>query len=220
MIDLDDYEDRFRILKIDPTQKCFSIEREGNIPVPSYSFFGLANFKDEFVFLLTNKGSYRYSLAEDKWEELHKTPFDSLLSACSLGDKAYVLDHKSRTIKVLHNPDDPISSQEMHWQDIKVPGDVLIPHYDPAFAPLNSTEIVIAGGGDRTGKFVGDIVTFNTTTCEFKSEVANRDPFICNNNLSANVCKNTIIAIVNRGDNYEVLKYTKGDTSATIIGKV
>ena len=98
--------------------------------------------------------------------------------ACSLGDKVYVLCLESRAIKVLHNPDAPVSSQEMHWQDIEVPGDVPI-SLDSAFAPLNSTEIVIAGGTDENGTYVGDIVTFDTTTCEFKIEVACRDTFSC-----------------------------------------
>ena len=76
-------------------------------------------------------------------------PIDGYHSACSLGDKVYVLDLGSHAIKVLHNPGAPVSSQEMHWQDIKVPGDVPIPRYHPAFTPLNSTEIVIAGGKDK-----------------------------------------------------------------------
>ena len=48
-------------------------------------------------------------------------------SACSLGDKVYVLDLEKRAINVLHNPDAPVSSKEMHWQEIGVPGDVPIP---------------------------------------------------------------------------------------------
>ena len=130
---------------MDPTQKCFSIEREGDLPVPKYCNFGLANFKDEFVFLLTNERLRRYSLAEDKWEELPMMPKDEYYKACSLEDKVYLLSLTNRIIEVLHNPDAPVSSQEMHWQEIEVPGDVPIPLYDLAFAPLNSTEIVIAG---------------------------------------------------------------------------
>ena len=90
-----------------------------------------------------------------------------------------MLDPKSRAIKVLHNPDAPVSSQEMHWQDIKVPGDVPIPHYYPAFAPLNSTEIVIAGGWYENKKEIRHIVTFDTTTFEFKREVLKKLPFTC-----------------------------------------
>ena len=75
---------------MDPTQKCFSIEREGDLP-GSHKVYRLANFKDEFVFFFSTKGSNRYSLAEDKWEELPMIPIDLYSSACSLGDKVYVL---------------------------------------------------------------------------------------------------------------------------------
>ena len=160
-------KDRFRILKMDPTQRCFSIEREGDQPIRSQYYPSLANFKDKFVFRFSNKDSNRYSLAEDKWEKL-PTIGHLLLSACSLGDKVYVLSLISRIIKVLHNPDAPVSSQEMHWQEIEGLRDFLLPCYSPAFPPLNSTEIVIAGGWDKNGKTVGDIITFDTTTCEFK----------------------------------------------------
>ena len=204
---------------MDPTQRCFSIEREGDLPNAS-EVNCMANFKDEFVFLLSDKGSYRYYLTEDKWEELPRSQMETMISACSFGDKVYVLDIGVHAIKVLHNPDAPVSSQEMHWQDIQVPGDVPIPCYDPAFAPLNSTEIVIAGGLDEDYKTVENILTFDTITCEFKKEVVDRDPFFCLNNMSANVSDNTIIAIVDKGHYYQVLKYTKGDTSATIIGKI
>ena len=108
------------------TQRCFSIEREGDLPITMQFLYGLANFRDKFVFHFSTEGSYRYSLAEDKWEELPRIPIDGLLSACSLGDKVYVLCQESRAIKVLNNPDAPVSSQEMHWQDIEVPGDVSI----------------------------------------------------------------------------------------------
>ena len=138
------HESRFRIFKMDPTQKCFIIEREGNISVPSYSNYALANFKDEFVFLFTKEVYGRYSLAENKWEELPIIPKESR-SACSLGDKVYLLSLINRIIEVLHNPDAPVSSQEMNLQEIKVPGIVPLPYHNPVFAPLNSTEIVIAG---------------------------------------------------------------------------
>ena len=131
------------------------------------------------MFLFSNGGSYRYSLAEDKWEELPIIQNDLCCSACSLGDKVYVLDPESRAIKVLHNPDAPVSSQEMHWQEIEVPGDIPIPIYSFAFAQLNSTEIVIAGGLNKNFRPVGDIITFDTTTCEFKREVANKDAYTC-----------------------------------------
>ena len=101
-----------------------------------------------------------------------------------------------------------------------MPGDVPIPWDNPVFASLNSTEIVIAGGWDRNNKTVGNIVTFNTTTCEFKREVLTKDGFICNENWSVNVCENTIIAIVFKSGSYHALKYTKGDTGATILFKV
>ena len=72
-----------------PTQRCFSIEREGDLPIIGDYCLARANFKDKFVFLFTNIGPYRYSLAEDKWEELPGTYFS--FGACSLGDKVYVL---------------------------------------------------------------------------------------------------------------------------------
>ena len=75
------------------------------------------------------------------------------------------------------------------------PRDVPIPH-NSAFAPLNSTEIIIAWGMDYSLNVVEDILTFDTTTCEFKKEIVDRDPFWCHDNRSANVCENTIIAIV------------------------
>ena len=53
--------------------------------------FCLANFKDEFVFLINNEGSYRYSLANHRLEELPWIPMKYDPSACSLGDKVYVL---------------------------------------------------------------------------------------------------------------------------------
>ena len=160
-----------------------------------YTLRCLVNFKDKFVYLITANGPYRYSLAEDKWEELPWWSMDGFPSACSLGDKVYVLYHVSRTIQVLHNPGAPVFSQEMRWETIYAPKDVPIPGYSPAFAPLNSTEIVIAGGvsKDRT-TVVGNIVTFNATTCEFN--VASRDTFECQDNKSANVCEDIIVAIV------------------------
>ena len=135
----------------------------------------LANFKDEFVFLFSNVGSYRYSLAEDKWEEVPMMPCVQYPSACSLGDKVYVLCPKSGSIKVLHNTNAPVSSEEMHWREMYVP----ITRGVPAFAPLNLTEIFITG---CAGKEVENIVTFDTTTCEFKKEVVNRYFFECYNN--------------------------------------
>ena len=82
---------RIRILKIDPTQKCFSIEREGKPPTKSPQYPILANFKDEFVFIFSKKRSYRYSLAEDKWKEFPIIPNYVNRSACSHGDKIYLL---------------------------------------------------------------------------------------------------------------------------------
>ena len=168
------------------------------------------------MFLFSNEGSYRYSLAEDKWGNLPRIRLDGHFNACSLGDKVFVLTLGVRIIKVLHNHGAPVSSQEINWQEIEVPVDLPIPIYNPAFAPLNSTEIVIAGGSNSRAQLVGDIVTFDTNTCESKEEVVNKLPFICTLNESANVCENTIIAIVGKGYSYHVLKYTKGDTRATI----
>ena len=117
----------FRILKIDPTQKCLSIERYGQLPICCDIRHGLTNFRNKFVFLNLGRVYYRYSLTEHKWEELPRIPSENHLSACSLGDKVYVLDLEKRAINVLHNPDAPVSSKEMHWQEIGVPGDVPIP---------------------------------------------------------------------------------------------
>ena len=148
------------------------------------------------MFLFSKKDSYRYSLAEYKWEELPCKPIDDYSCACSLGDKVYLLSPSSRSIKLLHNPDTPVSSQEMHCQDIEVPGDVAIPFFRPTFAPLNSTKIMIAWGMEESWNEVGDIVTYDTTTCELKKEVSSRDSFSCSLNRSANVWENTIIAFV------------------------
>ena len=122
-----------------------------------------------------------------------------------------MFDPENRAIKVLHNPDAPVSSQRLHWQEIEVPGDVPIARYIPAFAPLNSTQIVIAGGSDENHNLINEIVTFDTITCDFKKEVDNRNPFLCLGNRSANFCENTIIALDSSGGSYHVLKYTKGD---------
>ena len=105
---------------MDPTQRCFSIETEGGVPPYGDNdnlYYALANFKDEFVFLFSNDNYYRYSLAKDKWEELPEIPIYRCTSACSLGDKVYVLGFRRRpsAINVLHIPDAPVSSQEMHW---------------------------------------------------------------------------------------------------------
>ena len=55
---------------------------------------------------------------------------------------------------------------------IEVPGDVLTPRQQLTFVPLNSTEIVILGGIYLDySNFLGDVITFNTSTCEFKREV-------------------------------------------------
>ena len=69
-------------------------------------------------------------------------------------------------------------------------------------------------------RMFGDIITFDTTTCELKKEAVNRNCFWSPFNRSANVCENTKIAIVYKDSSYHVLKYTKGDTSGTILGKV
>ena len=44
----------FRILKMDQTQKCFRVEREGGLPISEAHPPSLVNFKDEFVFLFSN----------------------------------------------------------------------------------------------------------------------------------------------------------------------
>ena len=178
---------------MDKTQRCFSIEREGNNPIywqnsclaPQNSC--LANFKDEFVFLFTTEGSYRCSLAKDKWEELPISRREGGFSACSLGDKVYVFTPADDAIEVLHNPDALVSSQEMHWQVIELPLDVQIPCSYFGFAPLNSTEIVIAGGMDRNRSKFKDIMTFDTTTCEFKREILDGNPLFYVTGYSANL---------------------------------
>ena len=132
---------------MDPTKRCFSIEREGDL-VKGYGKPSLASFKEEFVFLFARNGSKRYSLAEDKFEKLPMGPSPDYPVACTLGDKVYMLCEKSRFINVLHNPDAPVSSQEMHWQVIKVPGNILFPRHQIAWAPLNSTEIISLAGSE------------------------------------------------------------------------
>ena len=178
---------------MDREQRCLGIEREGDLPSKDIHSC-LVNFKDKFVILFGNSGSLRYSPAEDKWEDLPSISTENnadsacsfgknnASSACSLGDKFYVLFTESRIIKVLHNPDAPVSSQQMHWQKIEVPGDIPIPLFSPVFTPLNSTEIVITGGAGKGGSKVEDILIFDTTTCEFKKEVVNTDGFMCYSN--------------------------------------
>ena len=148
------------------------------------------------MFLFSNEGSHRYSLAEDKFEKLPRITTCDYPSACSLGYKVYVLDPESRAIKVLHNPDAPVSSQEMHWQEIEVPGNIPIAVNTPAFAPFNSTEIVIVGAYSSKGKMAGDMVTFNTSTCKFKKEVDGTVPFTSDDNMSTKVCVNSIVFLV------------------------
>ena len=135
---------------MDPTKKCISIETEGDLPIKSNFCSGLANVKDKFVILISNVGSHRYSLAEDKWEELPIIQQYRDLSACSLGDKVYVLDHAKRAIKVLHNPDAPVSSQKMHWQEIEVPRDIPIPRHYPH--SHHSTRLKLSSQGVRMKK--------------------------------------------------------------------
>ena len=65
--------------------------------------------------------------------------------------------------------------------------------YNFNFVPLNSTEIVIVGGGS-----VGHIVTFDTITCEFKKELIYRNELESFSNRSANVCENSIVALVEK----------------------
>ena len=202
---------------MDRLQRCFSIKREGELPIASKFRYGLANFKDEFVFLFSNEGSHRYFLAEDNWEKLPITPIDKHPRACALGNKVYSLSPRSCIIKVLHNPDAPVSSKEMHWQEIKLPEDV--PRYNSVLAQLNANEIAIAGGVKETGFHIKDIVTFDTKTCEFKKEAV-WNIFLCPDNRSANLCENTIIAIVYKDYSYGLIKYIKGNTSATILDEV
>ena len=54
-------KERFRFLKMDPTQRCFSIERRGDMPSSSNFHYCLANLRDKFVFLIREVSSYRYS---------------------------------------------------------------------------------------------------------------------------------------------------------------
>ena len=70
MFQINSLDDTFLILGVEPTQRCFSIEREGDLPIKLGWIYCLANFKDEFVFLFSKLGIFRYSLTEDKWEEL------------------------------------------------------------------------------------------------------------------------------------------------------
>ena len=69
---------------------------------------------------------------------------------------------------------------------IDVPQDVLTFRTQITFVPLNSTEIAILGGQDQTAKFLGDVITLNTITNEFKREVEEEGAFSFVTYCSAN----------------------------------
>ena len=113
----------YRILKMNRSERSFTIERSQRLPVSYGSEIHFqTNFKDQFAICLTRGRPCRYSFAQDKWEEL--PPFEGdkwHAKACSLGDKVYVLEpmYEERTIHVLHNPDASFSSQDPpHWQRV------------------------------------------------------------------------------------------------------
>ena len=54
---------------------------------------------------------------------------------------------------------------------IYVPAVVTSLYRDIAFVPLNSTEIGIFGGKNVHLRAFGDVIIFNTTTCNFKKEI-------------------------------------------------
>ena len=95
-------------------------------------------------------------------------------AAYSLQEKVYVfcdvMYKMENFINVLHKPGASLSSQDPpRWQVIDVPQDVMSYRRWVSFAPLNSTEIAILGGRDQD-EFFGDVITFNTSTYEFKIE--------------------------------------------------
>lgn len=189
----------FRILKIDPTQRrCFTVERRQRKISKLNEFFSLANFRDQFIFLIqAPKRPKRYSLTEDKWEDL-PVCFGSYggTHACSLGDKVYAFAYKTNCINVLHNPTAPISSQEEappHWQNFFVPLNL---QQETAFVPLNTTEIAILGGTSTSISQNaaalplrrGENIIFNTTTRRLKQMFEDKvalPPFRCLNNQAA-----------------------------------
>lgn len=111
------------------------------IPATKNDINCLANYKDKFVFLIQKKYCARFSLADEKCETFSSLYNGDIASACSLGDRVYVFGDGKMTsnlmISILHNPDAPTVSQEMHWQVIEIPQDVLSSRYHVAFVPLN-----------------------------------------------------------------------------------
>ena len=124
----------------------------------------------------------------------------SLDSACSLGDKVYLFacrEDSENSIYVLHNPSASIASQELHWQVIRVPEDAFIYRDLCIFVPLNSTEIAILGGRDENEEDLGGVITFNTTSNEFKKVMVDEaDSFCAVNNQSAKVYENSIFVML------------------------
>lgn len=107
-----------RILHIDLTQGCFTVEQKGRVDW-NQDAFSLANFKNRFVFLINGANSrgatkessvYRYSLARSEWEQIPKlVQARKNASACSLGDSVYVLcgylgSKLLNSIEILSNP--------------------------------------------------------------------------------------------------------------------
>ena len=147
----------YRILKINRSERSFTIERSQRHPIPCESpFLCLTNFKDQFAICIIFGCSFRYSFAQDKWEKL--PPFEGSkqnVKVCSLGDKVYVLEPLcgEGTIRVLHNPDASFSSQSPpHWQEVVGPQYAISARLKVAFVPLNSTEIAILGVFGSSGK--------------------------------------------------------------------
>ena len=96
------------------------------------------------------------------------------------------------------------------------------PNYETAFVPLNLTEIAILGGRSFRCNYLGDVITFNTTTCAFKTEIEDHQQSNAFRNFRGNqsikVCENTVIALIEQyGSAKRLMKYTKGDTSVTTL---
>lgn len=194
-----------------------------------YPGFCLANFKDQFIFLISNdvvifqkkvaqevQSVRRYSLAEGEWIEIQPSPWP-LTSACSLGDKVYAIGFENEKSKqrvgILHNPDASFPSlKPPRWEAIKI-SESVFGGCKIALVPLNSTEIVILGGssGATTLK---TITTFDTTTGLFEKEFEDeRLNFYSEKNQSAQVRVDTIIALMTKQtiQVQRLIMFTKGN---------
>ena len=73
-------------------------------------FYCLVNFKGKFIFVCTyGMPSQRYSITENRWEELPE-----VTSACSLSENVYYLlnqNEPAHAINILHNASASVASQ-------------------------------------------------------------------------------------------------------------